>query len=274
MAPNDKVDFTETPEFATAVARAAEAAVAKALEGARSHGMLPDTTGGAQAMLSQLALTLAEVNNQGQPNKVVVAPDVMRARAAAHQRMVALLVDAHHKAEEARQDGDREGMKRWRPRYRLLKECYLGDRVVNPYRVGRNKEAIPQEITWSRVPNLVMSPLNDIAKQVYAEFRASIGNTEKVIDVSPLMSITTGGLIIHGKALDTQRRTVRMEDDEEDYLVDADVNSYENDRSEGIGPQGLDVMNDDPRNKTRRVLGTIQAGATMSATTDTPPARF
>lgn len=262
------VDFTETPEFSAAVARAAELAVAKALEGARSHGMLPDTTGGAQAMLSQLALTLAEVNNQGQPNKIVVAPEVMRARAAAHQRMVQLLVDAHHNSEEARSRGNRDEAARWRPRYRLLKECYLGDRVVNPYRVGRNKEAIPQEITWSRVPNLAMSPLNDIAKQIYAEFRASIGNTDKVIDVSPLMSITAGGLIVHGKALDTQRRTVRMEEDEDEYLVDGDVSSFDQ-----PVPDGLGIVNDDPRNRSRNVLGTIQPGATMSAT-DTPPARF
>jgi hypothetical protein len=247
---NEEVDYTKTPAFAEAVARAAEAAVAKALEGARQHGVMPDTTGGAQALLSQLALTLAEVNNQGQPNKVVVAPEVMRARAQAHERMVKLLVDAHARGEK--------------PRYRLLKECYLGDRVVNPYRVGRNKEAIPQEITWSHAPNLAMAPLNDIAKKVFAEFRASIGNTDKVVDTSPLMSITAGGLIVHGKQLNN--RTIRMEDDEDEHLVDGDTTSY------GQTP-GLAILNDDPRNKSRNVLGTIQPGATMSAT-DTPPARF
>lgn len=263
---NEKVDVTESPEVAAAIARAVEVAVAKAMEGARQFGAMPDTTGGAQGLLSQLALTLAEVNNQGQPHKVVVSPQVMRTRADAHRRMVALLVDSNEKAEEARARGDRDGAARWRPRYRLLKECYLGDRVVNPYRVGRNKEAVPQEITWSRIPNLAMSPLNDIAKQVFAEFRASIGNVEKVIDASPLMAITASGLIIHGKAMDAQRRTVRMEEDEDDYLVDGDVSSYEQ-------PEGLAIMNDDPRNKTRRVLGTVQAAASLSST-DTAPARF
>lgn len=269
MAPNDMVNFTETPEFAAALARATELAVAKALEGARLHGAMPDSTNGAQAMLSQLALTLAEVNNQGQPHKIVVAPEVMRARADAHQRMVAILVDANHKAEAARSRGDREETARNRPRYRLLKECYLGDRVVNPYRVGRNKEAIPQEITWARIPNLAMFPLNDLARQVFTEFKSSIGNTEKVVDVSPLMTITSGGLIIHGKSLEAQRRVVRTEED--DNLIDGDAMSYDDD--ERRSDDGLGIMNDDPRNKTRQVLGTIQPGATMSAL-DTPPARF
>jgi hypothetical protein len=242
---SENTDFTNTPEFAAAVAAAADAAVARALEGIRAHGAMPDTTGGAQALLSQLALTLSEVNNQGQPNKVIVDPIVMRQRAEAHERMVKLLVDAHAHGEK--------------PRYRLLKECYLGDRVVNPFRVGRDKEAIPQEITWSRAPNLSMKPLNAIAKQVFAEFRASVGNVEKIADAaSPLMSITAGGLIVHGIAIG--KRQVSMEDD----AIDADEQPYSSD---------LDVItNDDPRNRNRRVLGTLADAAKLTAS-DMPAAR-
>jgi hypothetical protein len=255
----DTPDFTQTPQFAAAVEAAAAAAVAKALEGMRAHGVMPDSTGGAQALLSQLALTLAEVNNQGQPNKVVVDPIVMRQRAEAHERMVKLLVEAHANAQAAAARGDTAEERRWKPRYRLLKESYLGDRVVNPFRVGRDKEAIPQEITWSRAPNLSMKPLNAIAKEVFAEFRASIGNVEKVADASsPLMSITAGGLIVHGIALG--KRQVMMEDDP----IDADEPSYSAD---------LDVItNDDPRNRNRRVLGTLAEPAKLNAS-DMPEAR-
>jgi hypothetical protein len=240
-----ETDFTKTEAFAAAVAAAADAAVARALEGMRTHGAMPDTTGGAQALLSQLALTLSEVNNQGQPNKVTVDPIVMRQRAEAHERMVKLLVDAHAR-------GDK-------PRYRLLKESYLGDRVVNPFRLGRDKEAIPQEITWSRAPNLAMKPLNDIAKRVFDEFRASIGNVEKLADAtSPLMSITAGGLIVHG--INLGKRQVSMEED----AIDADEQPYSSE---------LDVItNDDPRNKNRRVLGTLADAAKLTAS-DMPAAR-
>jgi hypothetical protein len=241
----EETDFTKTPQFAAAVAAAADAAVTKALEGMRAHGAMPDSAGGAQALLSQLALTLAEVNNQGQPSKIVVDPIIMRQRAEAHERMVKLLVAAHERGEK--------------PRYRLLKESYLGDRVVNPFRVGRNKEAIPQEITWSRAPNLSMKPLNEIAKKVFAEFRASIGNVEKVSDTaSPLMSITAGGLIVHGIALG--KRQVGMEDD----AIDADEQSYSDDLNV--------ISNDDPRNKNRHVLGTISEAAKLSSS-DQPQAR-
>jgi hypothetical protein len=238
-------DFTKSPEFAVAVAAAADAAVAKALEGMRAHGAMPDTTGGAQALLSQLALTLSEVSNQGQPSKVIVDPVIMRQRAEAHERMVRLLVDAHQRGEK--------------PRYRLLKESYLGDQIVNPFRIGENKRPIPQEITWSRAPNLSMKPLNDVAKRIFAEFRASIGNVEKIADAaSPLMSITAGGLIVHGIAIN--KRQVNMEDD----VIDADDRSYSDD---------LDVItNDDPRNKSRHVLGTL-ADAAKLATSDMPAAR-
>ena len=256
----EETDFTKSAQFAAAVTAAADAAVAKALESIRGQGALADSSGGAEAMLSKLALIMSEVSNQGQPSKVIVDPIVMRQRAEAYDRMVKLLVDAHTKAEAAKARGDEAEAARWKPRYRLLKESYLGDRVVNPFRVDETtKRAIPQEINWSRAPNLSMKPLNQIAKDVVAEFRASIGNVEKIADmVSPLTAITAGGLIVHGKSL--PRRQIMAEDD----AIDADEMSYSSD---------LDVIsNDDPRNKTRHVLGTLADPAKLTAS-DMPEAR-
>lgn len=248
-------DFTKTDAFAAAVNSAVEAAVKKALEGMREFGAMPNNANGAQELLSQLAMTMSEVANQGNP-KVTVDPIVMRQRAEAHERMIGLLVDAHGRADAAKQRGDNSEAARWRPRYRVLKPCYLGDRIVDPFRIDtKNKAAIPQEITWSRPPNLSMLPLNDIAERIFREFRTSIGNVEKIKGIADtLMSITAGGLIVHGIAL--HKRTLGSDD-----TIDAD--DFGPDSSSSFS-DGLEILtNDDPRNKNRRVLGTIAEGARL-----------
>jgi hypothetical protein len=256
-------DITQTPEFASALDKAVAAALEKALAGVKAFGAMPESPNSAAEMMNNLAMALQEINGQGS-NKQVVDPAVMRQRAESWNRCVQLILASQERAEKLIARGDERAARDARPRYRVLHPCYLGDRIIQPYRVGRKQEAIPQEITYSHPPNMSLLPLNDVAKEIFAEFRASIGNMVKVASATDqLASITAGGLIVYGKSIN--HRTLGSGD-----TIDADDLSYaDDDRPSNDGLEIID--NKDPRNKDRRVLGTIAEAARMPS--DLAPVR-
>lgn len=226
-------DFTSTPEFQDAVASAVSKFLAE-----KMPAILPAATGGDpesagyEKLANAIAVSIAELNAQGTDGarKVIVDPAIMRQRENAHKAMMAMLIDAKQRGEK--------------PRYRVMDTLYLLDRVIEPYSIGASREAVPVEISWSGVPSMNMRPLNSIAKRVFGLFRESIGNVEKVAPEAAAISLTQGGLIIHGAPIN--KRTVGGGDHD---ALDADAPSFAED---------LEVLdNNDPRKTTRNVLGTI-----------------
>lgn len=214
---SDKIEkaapVTETAEFKAAVAAAVAAALPDAVKsavsqvqaemlaaataqdkrkGGKAEAAVPAVADGGD-FVERLALAIAEISDQGTSRKRV-APEILHARAEAHKRAVARLM-------KAREDGEK-------PEYRLVSKVYLNERLIEPFMPGPNKQPIPTEIIWLGMPNEAMRPINDVAKEIYAEFRASIGSTEPIKgqDNRPLW-MTPGGVVIKGDARN-QRREV------------------------------------------------------------------
>lgn len=202
------VPINETPEFKAAVAEAVAAATPAIAEAAARAAVAQVSTellakvqqpaaapgfGDAEGLFSKLALAIAEISDQGTQRKRV-APEILAQRAAAHGRAVARIIAAREAGEK--------------PEYRLVSKVYLNERFIEPYMPGPNKQPIPTEIIWSGMPNDAMRPLNDAAREIYAEFRASIGSTEAIkgADNRPLW-MTLGGVVVKGDAR-AQRREV------------------------------------------------------------------
>jgi len=115
---------------------------------------------------------------------------VLAARAAAHERMVAAILEAKRAHEEGRGE---------RPKYRAIGKMYLNERFIEPFVVDpATKRPKSVEFRWSGVPNEVMRPLNKPAEEIFKHFLASIGSVVKE-DVATPMWITAGGLVIEGE---------------------------------------------------------------------------
>lgn len=183
--------FNETPEFKAAVADAAK----EALRGfvaemkAASPGAQTAAPATADGLLSGLALELAELTSQNSGRKYV-APEILRQRAQAADRMMNLIKEA--------------AAKRQLPTYRLTNKVHLDDQVVEPFYVGPDHIARPTEIGWPHVPNDAMVPLNDVAKEIFAAFLESIGSIEKPV-ADPKLGLTAKGLIVKGGAVQHHR---------------------------------------------------------------------
>ncbi len=177
------------------------------------------------SMFDRMAMAIAEISDQGTARKRV-APEVLAARARAHERMVKLL-------NAARENGDE-------PEYRLVAKTYLSERFIEPFMPGPDKRPIPTEIIWKGAPNQAMRPLNAVASAIYAAFQESVGTQEglKGMDNRPFY-MTPGGVTVKGDPL-PQRRAIP------DDLLD----------------EGLRLTNQkDPSAPFVRVLGTVAAPA-------------
>lgn len=177
--------------------------IAESLAAARGP-VAAETTEGDKSFVSSLArtiaLSIAELTDQGTGRKRI-DPEILKGWVEARERMIDLLVQ--NRADQVM------------PRYRLISETYLGCELIAPFKTNPATKAIESvEIGWDGVPNEAMEPVDEPAKQVFAEFLASIGgytslfnrqNTKWAADMRPL-SVTAGGLIIHGTA--AGRRTV------------------------------------------------------------------
>lgn len=195
-------DFAQTKEFKEAVAAAAQNAVREALDEFRLQAeTLAKPPAGAddatKTLFSELALTLAQISDQGTQRKRI-APEVLAQRQRARERMNGLI----HEARAAVAAGD----KTKRPEYRVIGKMYLNERMLEPFIPGaRGEPPRPVEIIWNGVPNDLMRPLNDTAKAIFAAYRESIGNTEKVKGVDNRdFRITAGGLIVKTDSVQTR----------------------------------------------------------------------
>jgi hypothetical protein len=193
MAETNKPDaaaLTATPEFQKIVAEA----VAKALADS-GKANLPGADEATKAFFSQMALTIAEISDQG-TNRKRVSPEILARRAAAAERCEKLILAARDK-----------GLK---PEYRVVSKIYFNERLIEPYRRGPDKSVVPQEIIWTGMPNEALRPLNACAEEIYQAYRESVGSTEKLRSIKGShggivapdnrpYSITPNGLVVKGE---------------------------------------------------------------------------
>lgn len=183
----DGQSFTDTPEFKAAVAQAAAAAAKAARDEvlAELRAVKPAEEGGSgyQAFSESLALAIAALTDQGSGTKHV-APEILRARTMARERMETLILDAYR--------GGHKAM------YRLTSKVHLSHQVIDPLYINpATKATEPTVIEWSGVPNEAMEPINDTAKEIFDAFMDSIGNRSLGgIDMRE-KRITPSGVVIH-----------------------------------------------------------------------------
>lgn len=230
--------FTQTEEFQKAVNDAATVAARAAVEEFRQQFMASAGAaasvapmGSAEDTMRHLALAIGEIADQGTSRKRV-APEILAQRAAAAKRCLDLVYKAR--------DEGRKG------EYRLISKTYLNERLLDPFRLDPStKQPVPVEIIWSGLPNDAMVPINETAKDIFVEYRASLGSVEKLatVDNRPFW-LTAGGLVVKGEA--PAKRHVMAENPH-------DMGAYEDEL-------GLKDQND-PRARTVAILGTVHAPA-------------
>ena len=137
------------------------------------------TPSGDQLTANSLAIAIAQLSDQGTGKGKRVAPEVLAAREAAHERMLALIA-------EARENGEK-------PIYKLINKVYLDEVLVDPIWVGSDHVQRPTEIGWRGIPNQAMRPVNDAAKRIFGAFNESIGGA--MGNEAPLR-VTAGGLVV------------------------------------------------------------------------------
>lgn len=197
-------NFKDTPEFKAAVAEAAAAAAKEAARAAVSEFRqellvsTADKSGDQEDLFRKMALAIAEISDQGS-NRKRTAPEILAKRESARKRCIALVLEARAKIKEARDNKDRKEEDKWTPEYRVTSKCYFNERFIEPYKMGPNRMPVPTEIFWTGIPNMAMLPLNDVAKQIFAEFRLSIDNSEPIatLDNRPVF-MTAAGLVVKG----------------------------------------------------------------------------
>ena len=170
------VDFTRTPEFADAVAKAVAAATPQIVAATLAQVPPPSASGDLTALMSALAMNISELTNQGTGIKPV-APELIRSREEGTERMFALIRKARAEGKTAT--------------YRLKGKVFLGEEVIEPNWVRASDHTYqPTEVDWDHVPNQSMEPINDTAREIYAEFERSIAGTLRPVRSQEGMLIT------------------------------------------------------------------------------------
>ena len=248
-AESVSIPLTETPEFRRAVEQATAQAVAAAMAQLAEHGAPkgagtdPDATG----LLRGLAMSIAEITDQGIGQQKRVDPRVIEQRETAKGRMDNLLREVHERLAQAKQSGDAAMQAEWTPEYRVIGKIYLNERLIEPFRKQADNQIVPNEIYWTGPPNDLMRPINGIAQRIYEQYRGWVGNPERVkgADTRPVW-ITAKGLVVKGDP--PARATVAPDVEFKDALSVKD----------GV------KMGDDPNATTINVLGTVAAPARVN----------
>ncbi len=218
-----KVPMHERPEFKAAVAESAAMVVQQMLK----NGAIPQTQGNdvATELFSKMALSIAEISDQGTQRKRV-APEILAAREAARKRAQARIT-------LARENGEK-------PEYRVISKIYFNERFIEPFRLGDDKKPVHNEIVWTGMPNEALVPINDVAKEIFEEYRASIGSTSRLATTdNRSVWVTASGLVVKGDA-PARRFVASPEPFSDDLAV---------------------KMPNDPTAPEVRVLGTVAAPA-------------
>lgn len=232
--PRPAVIDTNSPEFKAALATATSEAVSSAL--AQLQGSLTAQTAdtGSMSLINGLAAAIAEIGSQGTGRRVI-PPHVIKEQQEARDRMVDLILKARKE--------------KLRATYQLRNKVVLAERIIEPFWIASDHTSRPTEIDWLGVPNEAMVPVNETAKAIFEEFKASIGTYDKPVRDERL-GVTPGGLVVRNAAVtDTMQKRTPGEAPH--------VGSGSND------DEGLTVHHEAQpgRYKAVNVLGTIQPPA-------------
>jgi flagellar hook-basal body complex protein FliE len=201
-----KIPLEETQEFKDALSRAL-ADVSKELQ-VKTASVDPAM----QSFADMLAQAIASLTDQGTGRKRV-APEIIKARIDARDKMNNLITEAYSKCKKAEKDFDegaitsaklKEIVSENTPIYALKNKVHLAEQVVEPFFIGPDHVARPTEIEWMNVPNEAMTPVNEIAAEIHNAFLESIGSVDwQAPDKG--MYITAKGLVINGAPSATGR---------------------------------------------------------------------
>lgn len=230
--------LNETPEFKAAVADYI-AAMKNEILGELNKTLAsasPKQESGSMEMARAIALSMAEVADQG-TNRKRVAPEILEARSVAEKKMGALILAARKLPRDQQ------------PRYRVMNKIQLKERVIEPYQRLADKRIVPNEITWTGVPNAAMRPMNATATEIFDQFKGWLGGAVDLATAERPLWVTDGGLILAG-APTASASAHGLTMVPEVHAAD------END------PDDLSVMSqDDPRIPEVHILGTIHPPA-------------
>lgn len=199
--PSEVQVAPDSPEFKAAVAKAVADEMPMVL--AMLKSVLGDNAvAGGQQQSQAEALAVALANLTGNANgKVYVAPEILRQRAEARERLVQLIVEARKNGHVAT--------------YKIIAKTLLNNQVVEPFWVdGGTHRTHFTEIDWDGIPNEAMEPLNDTAKQIFAEFKNSIGSIKKPVP-EERYGISGSGLVVRNGAVNdsAMKRTPKEDAD-------------------------------------------------------------
>jgi len=186
--------IAETPEFKaalnqavaemkTSMVREMAAMMAQAGTGA-GDGEAGNSPNAMLKVLSDLTTMIRDTANPG-GNVKTVAPEEMRKRESAGERLGKLLEEVH-----------RTGQK---PHYSVVAQTWLANQLLQPFLPDGEGRWRENEIIWNGKPNTAMRPKNEIAKRIYDLFLASIGGSTLINAAhNQPVWLTSSGLVMVG----------------------------------------------------------------------------
>lgn len=177
LIPADEVESIIEREVRARVAREVE----RVLPEMAANWAQPGNQGASTDNLMQgLALAIAQLTDQGSGRQKRVPPEVLIARQEAHDRMIARIKLAQAKGEQ--------------PFYKLTGKVFLDEQLINPIWIDSQHRQQPQEIGWPGIPNSLMDPVNDVAKEIFAEYLTWVG--EDFVQKPRVDMVTSRGVVI------------------------------------------------------------------------------
>ena len=163
---NNKVSsensLENSEEFMAKVQEVAAKVVAEALSKMQSSS-------DAQSIGKSIALEMARMTGSTD-GKEYVDPEILQARAEHRKKM-------HELIDMAKERYGRSQKKEDMPAYRLVNKFFVGKKLLQPSIIGQGGAYTPRIIGWEDVPNEAMVPVNKAARDIYDEFKLSIGVT-------------------------------------------------------------------------------------------------
>lgn len=186
--------MTQSPAFKAAVQAALQDALVPLMAQLQAARANAGTEGndGDRSLMRELALSLAELTNQG-TGKVKVSPEVLMKREQARERMTNLIIAARAEGKVAT--------------YQLRNKIFLNERLIEPFWINSAHQSQPTEIDFLGVPNDAMVPVNDVAKEIFQAFKDSVGTVHSVkgvengLPAEDRLGITRGGLVVRNSAI-------------------------------------------------------------------------
>jgi hypothetical protein len=259
--PDAAPSFVDTPEFKSAVGAAVTDALAQiTAKMAQNAPAAVSGSSGSELMdlFQQMALSIAEVSDQG-TNRKRVAPEVLLRRENAKNAMGDLLMAA------------RDLPKAERPRYRLVAKVYFGERLVDPFQRLPDKRVVPTEVYWLNAPNDAMRPVNKSAKAIYEQYLIWVGGNAATVGGHQVPAwVSPKGVVIaapppataqqHGLTIEAEP----LEMDDGTPVPMGGGRAVPEDDDFGI------INQNDPRAPEVSILGTIAPKAKQTALGDFP----